>query len=539
MPAIRTDAVLNAALDYASRGLRVVPLYGIREGGGCECRQGKDCPSAGKHPRVNEWERHATTDEATIQSWWQRWPRSNVGVHMGEASNLVDLECDSDDADQTYARLHDGNPPVVPTYQSKRGKHRLFRWRPDLPNPEKARFKIGTLDVLTGNGEKGQQSVFPPSARDDAEYRWLIDFDEAEPGEITDEMCARLHNLFGEDMPKADRQKFPKSDRQKLYELPAVPDGQRNDTLYKEACHQWRMYASVRGPRAFNEPDVHSHVFQQIWAWNIAKCRPPLEDRELHTLVESARDFMQRQNFAEKTDEQGSSYVRHGLEWRDNEWWPGLWDLTVLLGEEPVYMIQVPAWADLLGGDEKQIALTYEAYLNADAVAMAVFKATKTIVLNDTPGIWPAIWNGTKGSAKDKKPATRGLKAKLVEKAKLEETSPEWKKQVMLAEQLAEKLVRFKTAEEPHKMGLPVEMPDGCLWVRWRKLWETELQTRMVTDHELRMLSRKIGITPKHSRVWPTTAAKGVSRMRYTVLDAGILAQIRRMTEPPELPKIG
>lgn len=533
MTADRTDVVLKAALEYAARGLRVVPLYGLRAGGGCECRHGKDCPSAGKHPRINDWETQATINEDVLQTWWSRWPRSNVGVHMGQASNLIDLECDSPEAEQTLLRLFNGNIPIVPTYQSKRGKHRLFRWRPELPNPDKARFKIGTLDVLTGNGQKGQQSVFPPSVRDDAEYKWLITFDEADPGEITDDVFSRLHNLFGEDVPKEAR---PKSDRQKLYEQETIGEGERNDTLYKEACHQWRMYASVRGPRAFHDPDVHAHVYQQIWAWNLAKVKPPLSDDELRVLVESARDFMQRQNFAEKS-ESGPSYSRHGLEFRDGEWEPGIWDLTVLLGEDPVYMLHVPAWADLIVGDKKEICLTYEAYLNADAVALAVFKTTKTIVLNDTPGIWPAIWNGTKGSAKEKKPPTRGLKSKLLDKAKLEETSAEWKKQVMLAEQLAEKLAKYTTAEVPNKHGKAVEMPDGCLWVRWQKLWEIELQTRSVTSHELRMLSRSIGITPKHSRVWPTTAAKGESRLRYTVLDDAIQAKIRRMTEPPDVTK--
>jgi len=526
-----TDAVLKAALDYASRGWRVVPLYGVRKNRGCECRRGTECSSAGKHPRIDEWQKHATTSEDVIQNWWSRWADSNVGVHMGRESGLVDFECDSAEAEQTLLRLFDGNIPVVPTYQSKRGKHRLFRWRPDLPNPDKARFSIGTLDVLTGNGEQGQQSVFPPSVRLDAEYRWLITPDECDPGEITDEVFNRLHNLFGEDVPK---ERKPKSERMKLYEQHEIIEttDKRNSTLYAEACHQWRMYASVRGPKAFHEPDVHAHIYEQIWAWNHSKCRPPLDDNDLRTLVESAKSFQQQQSYEEKS-ESGPRLSMHGLEWRDGEWWPGSWELTVLMGEEPDYFLRVPAWDELMGED-KQICLTGDIYLNADSVAQAIFKATKTIVLNDKPGAWPAIWNGSKGNAKDKIPPTRGLKAKLLDRAKLEEASAEWKKKVILAEMLAEKLSKYKSAEQPEKNGRPVEMPDGVIWVRWLKLWETELQIRTVTAHELRMLSRAIGITPKHSRAWPTTAAKGETRVRYTLLDDAILKKIRKLCEVPD-----
>ena len=38
---------LESALYFASKGLAVLPLYGIRDG---ECACGKDCSSPGKHP---------------------------------------------------------------------------------------------------------------------------------------------------------------------------------------------------------------------------------------------------------------------------------------------------------------------------------------------------------------------------------------------------------------------------------------------------------------------------------------------------------
>lgn len=530
MAAVIDDAVLRAALDYASRGWRIVPLYGTHKNGNCECSNARDPGhegSAGKHPRLSEWETKATTDEEMILSWWSRWPTSNLGVVMGEVSGLIDFDCDSEEADQTYLRLFDGKPPVVPTYQSRRGKHRLFKWRPDLPNPDKARFKIGSLDVLTGYGAKGQQSVFPPSHRGDLQYKWLISPDEAELGEITDDMVARLWNLFGENMPLAPR---PKSDRLKLYnqdQIVQTTDG-RNDTIYKEACHMWRLYSTVRGPKSFHDPGTQSQIYQQMWAWNRAKCVPPLDDSEVQTAVDSARQFIERETAAVR-EASGPNLAMHGLEWREGEWHPGTWELTVLLGEPPWYYLRVPAWDQLLGED-KQIRLTAAQYRDAGAVAQAIFESTKTIIVDDRPGAWQALWNGSKGSKKDEIEPTRGLKAKLLDRAKLEQVSAEWKRQTMLIEMLTEKLQKARKAEKPDHRGVPVQQPDGTIWVRWTKMWEEELTLRKVTTAELQILSRTIGITPKDSRLHPPS---GSGRLRYTILNPDHVARIEKLAELP------
>lgn len=527
-----TDAVLKAALDYAARGWRVVPLYGVRNTGICECGNTDEGHkgSRGKHPRIDDWQNAATTNEDVIQNWWSRWPTANVGVHMGEASGLVDFDTDSEEAEQTYLRLHNGNPPVVPTYQSARGKHYLYRWRPDLPNPDKARFKLGTLDILTGNGERGQQSVFPPSVRGDVQYRWLIHPDECDLGEITDEMFAKLHNLFGEDVPKNTNGK-PRSERMKLYDHDVVDEGGRNDTLYKEACNLWRLYAAVRGQKAFHDADTHAKVSNQIWAWNKAKCVPPLDDHELATLIESARAGIEKAYLAEVSDG-NPNRAMHGLEWRDGEFWPGSWEVTVLLGSPPYYYLRVPAW-DALLGEEKQIRFTCEEYRDANAVAHKIFEATKTIIVDDKPGAWPALWNGSKGSKKDKIEPTRGLKAKLLDKSKLEETSAEWKKQTLLAETMSEKLLKTRDADVPNEKGLPIRMPDGTVWVRWMKLWEEEINLKRVTPGELQILSRTIGIGPKNSKIHAFTPQK---RLRYTVLTPEHLGKLERMIAIPETP---
>lgn len=41
------------------------------------------CESVGKHPGLIEWEKKATTDEATVREWLKMWPASNVGIATG------------------------------------------------------------------------------------------------------------------------------------------------------------------------------------------------------------------------------------------------------------------------------------------------------------------------------------------------------------------------------------------------------------------------------------------------------------------------
>lgn len=172
--------LLEAAIDYAARGWRVVPLI-ERE----------------KRPRLKAWQREATTDEATICRWWEAWPAANVGVLMGPTSNLIDLECDSPEAEQDLLRTFGDSAPVTPTFQGSRGKHRLFRWRAGLPAVACCHF--GKVECRLGNGDRGAQSVFPPSIHPTGEvYKWLIGPDDVDVAELPDAVAAMMFNMAGE-----------------------------------------------------------------------------------------------------------------------------------------------------------------------------------------------------------------------------------------------------------------------------------------------------------------------------------------------------
>src|SRR5258707_9686763 len=83
---------LNRALDYASRGWPVLPLYSV-EGGRCTCGD-VNCRSPGKHPRTQHGVKDASAHSSQIGLWWRWWPSSNVGIATGVASGLLVLDID-------------------------------------------------------------------------------------------------------------------------------------------------------------------------------------------------------------------------------------------------------------------------------------------------------------------------------------------------------------------------------------------------------------------------------------------------------------
>jgi hypothetical protein len=173
-------ALLTAAHEYAAYGWRLVPLHSLKPDGHCTCNRGEQCGvgGRGKHPRVTEWQKTASCEAATIERWWgQTWPAANIGVKLGPESGIIDVECDSPEAERALSELFDHDFPITPTWLAARGKHRLFQWTDDLPGATaKAVLKFHGIEFRVGGGGLGAQSVLPPSRHPSgAQYRWLVD----------------------------------------------------------------------------------------------------------------------------------------------------------------------------------------------------------------------------------------------------------------------------------------------------------------------------------------------------------------------------
>jgi Bifunctional DNA primase/polymerase, N-terminal len=84
----------DAALAYARRGWRVIPLHSVRQGR-CTCAKGASCPTPGKHPLSERWQQHATTDAAQIRRWWHHRAEANLGLATGGGSGFLVVDVDA------------------------------------------------------------------------------------------------------------------------------------------------------------------------------------------------------------------------------------------------------------------------------------------------------------------------------------------------------------------------------------------------------------------------------------------------------------
>jgi hypothetical protein len=150
------STLLQAALDYAARGLAVFP-----------------CVPGAKEPACQRGFYAASLNPATIKRWWLARHDYNIAVRTGIASGVWVFDIDGDAGATSVAKLEaeHGQLPDTLISATSNGCHLWFCYTSPIPCSAEHRFGRG-LDVRGDGG----YAMAPPSVHPDGPtYRWMND----------------------------------------------------------------------------------------------------------------------------------------------------------------------------------------------------------------------------------------------------------------------------------------------------------------------------------------------------------------------------
>lgn len=512
-PAVYMKTLTQFANLYAGDfSWKLIALHGY-DGGKCTCHKGGQCPSPGKHPIMSQWDASATNDPEVIVPRIKEHPGGNLGVLLGPESGIIDIEFDTDQGRATAEKLF--ADIVTPTYESARSRHYLFKWSPRLPMVQKLEPKHGILaglEIRIGNGDKATQSVVPPSRHHSgAVYKWL---DGMSPGMVDvaplprEVLGAIINYDPGHD--KAGPGKGLDAVKQET-----VSEGGRNETLFRFAC--W-LAGQSRNIAAFGEQQTILHVVECV---NVAKCRPPLPDHEVKTLVESAI-FAERSGQAKRNEElnvedipeqaRPATYEAMGIDFDDVQFTyrPGSWQLEIVQADPMFYRLRVPAFCTLIPGNEKSIKIPAEAIDQPNVVARLIRVGTGGhMVVNPFPSQWETIWKGRKPTKKDG--GCEGLFSQLIQAAKTVDGDDYEKTWILVTEYLIRKLRGAYPAtkkqhgkrevEKVYDEDTPTRFSNGDVYFKWQTVFDDGLNAKTFSKEDISKLTVSLGMNrPERKR---------------------------------------
>ena len=125
---------LSAALLYASHGVPVVPVHGLKNSS-CTCGD-RHCKRPGRHPRTKLDIADATLDREEIRRMWRQWPNAKIGIVMGWPGKLMALMTDGPEGWQTLRGIAvtEGTPRRTVTIRDRDRRLRLFRVDGKVPH---------------------------------------------------------------------------------------------------------------------------------------------------------------------------------------------------------------------------------------------------------------------------------------------------------------------------------------------------------------------------------------------------------------------
>ena len=249
--------MFEAALAYAAQGIPVFP-----------------CVAGTKRPATANGFKDATTDEATIRSWWSLDPDANVAFSPHTVGQgIVDLDPpDGIQAWIDFCGAHAGPHPKTWTVRTPRGGFHLY-YEGEFPTSVR---KVVLGKPIDTRG-RGSYALLPPSETPDGTYTVHYDVEPVKaPAFLTERLAQmRVKPTIAADT-QADTEAAISAARTYLKTRAPAIEGQGGD------MHTFNTAAALKD-QGIGEATCASLMAD----WN-EKCEPPWEEHDLLTKIENA-----------------------------------------------------------------------------------------------------------------------------------------------------------------------------------------------------------------------------------------------------------
>jgi hypothetical protein len=171
---------LDTALALLERGLWPVVLHPL--GATITTKDGPKM-AKGKEPIGLAWGKTRPT-KADLRRLFGQNPDAGVGVMLGPAAGVIDMEVDGAEGEGSLLKLFGGELVETLGWSSRRGPHRLFGYDPRLAAMCKTKLtlpKLPGLEIRIGFEGKQAQSACPPTLGEDGQPRRWNDCDTIAP----------------------------------------------------------------------------------------------------------------------------------------------------------------------------------------------------------------------------------------------------------------------------------------------------------------------------------------------------------------------
>ena len=286
------ELIYKSALSLQEYGFHLHPLHGINEHWHCSCGQ-IDCPSPGKKPFLKGWKHKATSRPDTIYRFWMKeWRGANIGIVTGSTTKIFTVDIDGTSGEKSLAKLEKeyGEMPATAEFTTGRGRQRIFNYPGGgikIPNDSKGLLGKD-IHIRSDDG----YSVGPGSQHINGKvYAWKPGHAPREtpiadsPDWLIDLIKMKAIPTAKSKATQKRKNKLPKRENggyvhpakvPKIQIGDSIPDGLRDETIFRFACH----YRDRGHPKRT--------VLATCKAFNRTYCKPPLDDKTVEVKVDSA-----------------------------------------------------------------------------------------------------------------------------------------------------------------------------------------------------------------------------------------------------------